>query len=448
MAHHLVVDGVSWRILLTDLATAWTGGELAPVPVSFRRWALQTTATPLTGQAATRSTAPAADPLLGDRALDPAVDTVATRRELTVEVPADVTEALLTRVPAAFHARVDDVLLAAFAAAVTRWRERRGQDAGDGVLVDLEGHGRDGVDLDLSETVGWFTSMHSVRLHAAGEPARLLKSVKEQLRAVPDGPDADGPAAQLAFNYLGRFGDQGGGDFTPAGDGPALGGGADPGLPLAHAVTLNALSHEHADGQRLRAMWSWAGDLLTEAEVRDLADEFTTALHTVAAAGAGGFTPSDFPLVSLTIEDVEQLESAYPDLTDVLPLAPPQEGLLFHALVDEVDVYTAQIRLDLDGELDPDRLHRAAQAVLDRHDNLRVAFHHEGLDEPVQVVRAEVRVPWRQDDLTGRAAEADSIAAAERDEPFDLTVAPLLRWRLLRLGAGRHRLVLTSHHLL
>ncbi len=169
---------------------------------------------------------------------------------------------------------------------------------------------------------------------------------------------------------------------------------------------------------------------------------------TTSSVEPGRVHTERFPARSLTIEDVEQLESAYPDLTDVLPLAPPQEGLLFHALVDEVDVYTAQIRLDLDGELDPDRLHRAAQAVLDRHDNLRVAFHHEGLDEPVQVVRAEVRVPWRQDDLTGRAAEADSIAAAERDEPFDLTVAPLLRWRLLRLGAGRHRLVLTSHHLL
>ena len=161
----------------------------------------------------------------------------------------------------------------------------------------------------------------------------------------------------------------------------------------------------------------------------------------------GRFHAERLPARPLTIDDVEQLESAYPNLTDVLPLAPPQEGLLFHALVDEVDVYTAQIRLDLDGELNPDRLRQAAQAVLDRHDNLRVAFHHEGLDEPVQVVRAEVRAPWRQDDLpAGRRKPTPSRRPTR--EPFDLTVAPLLRWRLLRLDAGRQRLILTSHHLL
>ncbi|MCO8273927.1 amino acid adenylation domain-containing protein [Actinoplanes sp. TRM 88003] len=421
MAHHLVVDGVSWRILLADLETAWAGGDLGPVPVSFRRWAeLTAVAPPVSVEAA------GAGP--GDRALDRSVDTVATRRELTVEIPAEVTEAVLTRLPAAFHAGADDVLLAAFAAAVARWRP----EIGDGVLVDVEGHGRDGTDLDLSETVGWFTRMRAFRLHPAGDPVRLVKGVKEQLRAA-----AVDAVAPFAFNYLGRFG-----------GGPVLSGGADPGLPLAHAVTLNALSHDGLDGSRLRAMWSWAGELLTETDVRDLADRFTAELHTLAAVAVGGFTPSDFPLVTLGPDDVEQLETAYPDLTDVLPLAPPQEGLLFHALVDEVDVYTAQIRLDLDGDLDPERLRRAAQEVLDRHDNLRVAFHHEGLDEPVQVVRAEVGLPWRLDDLTGRAEQADSVAAAERAEPFDLTAAPLLRWRLLRLGRARHRLLLTSHHLL
>ncbi|MEK8169895.1 condensation domain-containing protein [Streptomyces sp. M19] len=160
--------------------------------------------------------------------MDPARDTAATARSLTVALSAPVTDAVLSRVPAAFNASVDDVLLTALTVAVAA---RHGAAP---VLVDLEGHGRHDVvaGLDLARTMGWFTSVHPVRLDpgpvdwdglwAAGPAAgRLLKRVKEQLRAVPDhglghgllrylNPDtapelAALPAPQIGFNYLGRF---------------------------------------------------------------------------------------------------------------------------------------------------------------------------------------------------------------------------------------------------
>ncbi|MCO8273926.1 amino acid adenylation domain-containing protein [Actinoplanes sp. TRM 88003] len=326
-AHHLVVDGVSWRILLADLATAWSGGELAPAPTSFRGWARLEAAKTVPADEAPfwRETLGAAEPPVGRRPLDPARDTMATRQELTVEVPADVTEALLTRVPAAFHAKVDEVLLAGFAAAVTRWRERRGDGAGPGVLLDLESHGRTGEGLDLSETVGWFTSVYPVRLHAAGEPGALLKAVKEQLRSVPDGgggygrlrygPDAaqwaERPAPQFAFNYLGRFGDHREGEFSPV----AVGGGGDPRQPLTHAVTLDALTRDHADGPRLHATWSWPVRVLSAAEVRGLADEFLAALRALAETQDGGLTPSDL-LVRLSQEQIDALGALSTDTAD------------------------------------------------------------------------------------------------------------------------------------
>ncbi|MEZ3183284.1 hypothetical protein KYY02_32915, partial [Streptomyces pimonensis] len=179
VVHHLAVDGVSWRILLPDLRQAWesaaAGGpvRLDPVGTSFRRWA---------GLLGERAQDPALleelpywtetfanpEPPLGSRPLNPVQDTAGTARRLTVTLPGAYTAPLLSSVPAAFHGGVDDVLLGALALAVRQWRETRGVDAGGGVLVDLEGHGRDGdragAEVDLSRTVGWFTRVHPVRL--------------------------------------------------------------------------------------------------------------------------------------------------------------------------------------------------------------------------------------------------------------------------------------------
>ncbi|MER5218755.1 condensation domain-containing protein, partial [Streptomyces sp. NPDC002838] len=175
--HHLVVDGVSWRILLPDLAAAWgrvSSGEepvLPEVGTSVRRWthALQDEAASETRVAELplwRAMVDGPDPLLGRRALDPALDVADTADHIWVRLPARVTEALLTVVPTAFRGQVNDGLLAGLALAVAKWRQARGVTESS-ALIRLEGHGREeGVvpGADLSRTVGWFTSMFPVRL--------------------------------------------------------------------------------------------------------------------------------------------------------------------------------------------------------------------------------------------------------------------------------------------
>ncbi|MEU2794174.1 amino acid adenylation domain-containing protein [Streptomyces sp. NPDC007100] len=142
-------------------------------------------------------------------------------------------------------------------------------------------------------------------------------------------------------------------------------------------------------------------------------------------------------------------------IEDILPLAPLQEGLLFHTLYDEAgpDTYVIQRSLDVDGALDTAALKAAAQALLTRHPSLRVAFRHQGLSRPVQLVPREVRLPWQETDLSGlgpaeRTAEADRIAAGDAARRFDMTKPPLIRFTLLKLGDELHRLVLTMHHIL
>ncbi|MEU4639497.1 non-ribosomal peptide synthase/polyketide synthase [Micromonospora sp. NPDC023814] len=501
--HHLVVDGVSWRVLLPDLAQAWTAvaaGEpvvLPPGGTSFRRWATALRAASADPARAAEAERWAAmlrepEPLIGGRPLDVTRDTAQTLRTLNLELPPAVAGPLLSSVPAALHARVNDVLLAALALAVTQWRRSRGQDSHAGVLVDLEGHGRGELlpGADLSRTVGWFTSLYPVRLTGAPADAtgrwapqaldRTVAAVKDLLAGLPDdglgygilryGGAAAGarlagsPRPQIGFNYLGRIGSgsaDGGGEWQPD---PALAAlGTDRGgeLPPAHAIELNLFAQDGSDGPRLITSLTWPQTLLGEADVRELGELWQRAARALvdraAAPGVGvaARAASDFPLVTLGADEIAQLLGQHPGAADLLPLAPLQKGLLFHTLFDEnaPDVYMVQTVLDITGPLDSAALRAAAGVLLRRHDNLRAAFCHEGLREPVQVILAEVDTPWREVDLTGLpeaeiAAEADRLTREDRRTRFDLGRAPLLRFTLLRTGPQQHRFIVSTHHIL
>ncbi|WTL34041.1 amino acid adenylation domain-containing protein [Nocardia sp. NBC_01503] len=161
------------------------------------------------------------------------------------------------------------------------------------------------------------------------------------------------------------------------------------------------------------------------------------------------------PLVRLDEADLERLRHTYPAMSDIWPLTPLQSGMLFHALLAEssVDAYMTQFSVDLGGEIDIARLHTVAQAVLDRHVNLRVVFAQDAHGEPIQVVLDEVEVPWRYLDLgDGEPYEPDAktawLMAADLAAHFDMAAGPLLRFTLVRVAPGRYRLWVTSHHIL
>ena len=238
--HHLAVDGVSWRIVLEDLNIAWAqhhSGQPVVLPAagtSFARWssllAEHARAAAVVEQADTWkqvAAVPAALP-----APQPELDTYASAGHLSVSLDSETTRMLLGEVPAAFHAGIQDILLIAFGLA---WAEFLGT-GGAPIGIDVEGHGRAeelAADVDLSRTVGWFTTKYPVSLTVgglgwaqviAGEAAlgTVIKDAKEQLRALPDpltygllrylNPDVElaGSDPPIGFNYLGRLGAAGG----------------------------------------------------------------------------------------------------------------------------------------------------------------------------------------------------------------------------------------------
>ncbi|MEV4312842.1 amino acid adenylation domain-containing protein [Actinocrispum sp. NPDC049592] len=339
VVHHWVMDGVSWRILLPDLA-AGEQGEVPAIGTPFGPWSESLHKEDRTGELPLwTSIMDGPDPLLGSRPLNPLQDLASVQR-VTLRLPVEKTTPLLTTVPAAFHAGINDVLLTALALAVTEWR-----GSGTDVLVALEGHGREEQigDVDLSRTLGWFTSIFPVRLDLgavnradalAGGPdaGTALKLIKEQLRAIPDhgigygvlrhlNPDTAKVLAgfgtpQISFNYLGRFSVATGQDWTALPGAGVLEGGFDTAMPVTpYSLEINAFTADGPDGPELRVTWAFPAELFTEDAVRALAQGWFAALDALvthaAGPGAGGHTPSDLGLTGLSQEEIDELEAEW-----------------------------------------------------------------------------------------------------------------------------------------
>ncbi|MEU1948118.1 amino acid adenylation domain-containing protein [Streptomyces sp. NPDC020125] len=473
-AHHLVVDAVSWRIVLEDLDTAYrqlaAGREVEPgaKTTSFRTWARRLSEHTAAGGFDAERDHWAA----GDDCTDLPTDgegpgTAAFEEEVTVRLGAEETRLLLQEVPGAYRTRVNDVLLCALGRVLARWTGR------DRVAVALEGHGREEIfeGVDLSRTVGWFTSMYPVVLETpAGRGLeRTLKTVKERLRAIPgnglgygalrhlSGAAASGlPATpKISFNYLGQQ------DWEPpAADGllHALTGGLEGDMsPEADRPHLLDVIGRVAD-RRLELNWSYSRSLHRRATVRRLAEEMVEELRAIVRLctrpDAGGRTPSDFPLAALDQATVDRLAGDGRDVADIHPLTPTQSGLLFHALAQrDQGLYVEQATFVLDGVADCGVLAAAWQHVVDRTPVLRGEVVVHDVAEPLMVVRRTAVVPVEELDWTGhtedeRTAALERLLEQDRARGIDLAAAPLLRVTLARLSPGEVRVLWTFHHVL
>jgi amino acid adenylation domain-containing protein/non-ribosomal peptide synthase protein (TIGR01720 family) len=469
--HHLAVDGVSWRILLADLRTAYAqlqAGEavaLPPKTTSCHEWA-----TRLVRHARSPALRAQLDYWL-DIASTPAglpcdfpggANTVAHLLHATLKLDRTRTQRLLQEAPAAYRTHVNDLLLTALGRALCNWT------GGERIRIDLEGHGREDLfdDVDLSRTVGWFTSLYPVSLEPQGDVGTALGRVKETLRRVPDrglgfgvlkylGDDADQHAlgsiepSRVVFNYLGQF-DQSF-DATsvwqPATE--AVGHSQDEGAPLPHDLSI---SGKVLDGA-LTLSVGYSGERYRANTVEGLIDAIRVELKRViehCTSGNTGATPSDFELISITQNELDRLPLTLNNVADIYPLSPMQSGMLFHTLyAPGSSVYLNQLRADIDG-LDVARFSAAWAAVTARHDILRTGFVPQG-EGWLQWVARSVELPLKHHDLRGRhdlAAALDDMASADLKQGFDVTHAPLQRLALVRVDTHRYHFMWTHHHVL
>ncbi|QOY92809.1 non-ribosomal peptide synthase/polyketide synthase [Massilia sp. UMI-21] len=478
VVHHLVVDIVSWGPMLEDLQTAYAqlrDGVPVVLPAkttSFKSWSERLLAY---GQSAAaqdeaaywldlpwhRSPALPVDHAGGG-------NEVAAAGTIELVLGADETEALLRDVPGVYHTHINDALLAAVAIAFAEWT------GGPALSVALEGHGREDLfhDVDLSRTVGWFTSMYPALLDLGGarDPGAVLKAVKEQLRGVPNRGIGFGvlsylagderiralPQPEVSFNYLGQLGDA-------ISSGKLLTIAREDSGPLRSArgerKQLIDIEASVIDG-RLHMGWTYGAALHDESTIARLAARCVAALQELIAhcsTSEGGYTPSDFPLVRLdqpALDAIVAMLGGAKAVQDVYPLSPLQQGMLFHCqYMPHAPLYVTTLSWRFTGPLDASAFQRAWQHVVDRHDVLRTGFVGDYLKSPLQVVMRRAAVPFEAHDWSDmpEAASMERLLAlqkSDRERGFDVMRAPLMRLSLVKTAPQVHYMLWTHHHII
>ncbi|HYO54957.1 non-ribosomal peptide synthetase [Archangium sp.] len=475
--HHLVVDTVSWRLLLEDIESAYQQlqhGSHVALPAkttSFQSWSRRLQAHAHSAQLAAEL------PLWLDEARQHVAplptdasgpNTHASGRAVSVSLDAEETKLLLQEVTSAWRARIQEVLLTALAQTLCEWT---GQSR---VLVDVEGHGReelfDGV--DLSRTVGWFTCVAPVLLPAGGSAGESLRAVRDSLRRLPHNGIGRGllewlgppevarrlqaqPSAQVVFNYLGQFDTAASASrlFSLASEpmGPAL-------SPSGSRLHVLDVSGSVFQG-RLQLAIGYSTHLHHAATIESLAQRFLHHLRTLIALRtseeARRFSPGDFPLAALSQKSLDTvLRQAGSDVEDLYPLTPTQQGMLFHALLaPKSATYFEQLSWLVTSWLDLPAFLRAWKLCLHRHTILRSSFHWEGLDAPLQVVHSQVELPfelldWSHLPAAEQQARFEQLLLEDKHRGIDLRRAPLVRLTAIRLAEERLRFLWSHHHLL
>ncbi|MGB7487482.1 MAG: condensation domain-containing protein, partial [Phormidesmis sp.] len=359
--------------------------------------------------------------------------------------------------------------------------------------LELEGHGREQIapNVDLSRTVGWFTTTYpvSLQISEAADLGESIKSIKEQLRQIPNRGIGYGllrysadekiqaqlkafAPAEILFNYLGQQQQQPNREKdTQLGNVRSLldidlGTLRSPDNPRSHPLEINAWI---ANGQ-LTLKWTYDAECYQPSVITNVAHRYLDTLKALIAhctahcatryisGERSGYTPSDFPDLDLDQAQLNRFVEHLPgqiqnNIEAIYPLAPLQTAFLWNSLQTSAQAGLLHMRGTLHGQLDLDRLQQAWQQIVSRHAALRTSVHWEATQNPLQVVSKQIDTPWQQ--LDWQAYAPHEIAERltkflERDRTlgFDLTQAPLNRIALIRTGDRTHELIWTCHHLM
>ncbi|EKS9796440.1 MULTISPECIES: non-ribosomal peptide synthetase [Burkholderia] len=481
--HHAIVDGVSWRILLDDLDTAYRAAcERAPVRLSqpglrADAWAARLAraatepASPFAAEAAYWAGMAQGDDIVPDH--PDAAATNADAAAVVQTIDAALTRAALTDAHAAYRTQTIELLGAALARALA------GTSGAASCRVELEGHGREALfdDVDASRTIGWLTSHYPVTLPVAATASDTLRAVKDTLRAVPHKGLGFGvlahygdaatraalaavPRPRVTFNYLGQFDAPRDATLVPRFGGTGVE--RDPQGPLGNTLAIHAYLDTDRDGARtLKVHWVYGAPQFERATIDAFAERFAAALRELVDACAsrvahrgGGATPGDFPLAQaagLTQAAIERTPLDWRTIDDVYPLSPMQQGILFHALFAPGHASYVNQLVATATALDADRFAAAFDASIARHDILRTSVMPDEA-APLQCVHRHARMPVEQLDWRTRGdtfdADFDTWLAADRARGFDWREPPLMRLTLIRVTDDAWRVVWTRHHVL
>ncbi len=475
--HHLVIDGISWRIFLEDLQLLFEQlgqGEtlsLPPKTDSFQLWAEQ-----LHARANSEAMLPEltywsapnmfdAHPLPTEKLKDQGI------QQFTFQLGHEQTQQLRTQVHRAYATEMNPILLSALSLAVERvWGIQQ-------LAVMQEGHGREELfpDLNISRTIGWFTSLFPVVLDntvAPNDIGGLIRETKRRLKMLPNRGIGYGMIKQLReegksllpleepnvlFNYLGVF------------EAPALeeallqtvdadlGHSSHPDNKPTFPLMITALVEE---GQ-LEVSFQYNSALFAEAKIEQFVEQYEVQLQRLIQhclevpyeKQTEDLTYSDLP-ISVLANLQQKYRNQGHEIQDVYPLSPMQEAMYFQALANPGSTaYFYQASYPLKGYLQLDLVEQSLHQLMDRHDVLRTVFQDKISDRNLQIVLTDLKSPIQYVDLqkktpTQQTEAINTFLAEDRQNLFDLSSGPLVRVAILQKTNDQFVLVFTSHHIL
>ncbi|MGB8193181.1 MAG: amino acid adenylation domain-containing protein [Chitinophagaceae bacterium] len=474
VAHHLVVDGVSWRILLEDISALYEQSlngqafDLPPKTDSFKLWAQQLHEYAKSDDCRIERNYWIANSIQKNELLPLALTGLPeeTRRE-AFELSTQQTQYLLTRVNHAYRTEVNDILLASLADAFS------GVFGIDKIWIALEGHGRQGkVKADINRTVGWFTSIYPAGLDASkkNDTGMHIRCIKEQLRSVPEKGAGYGilkyinkekefveqPSPQVLFNYLGQLdGEAGEAGFTLASEN--AGNNMHPAEKILYPIVITAMVLD----EKLQLSCRYDASVVKPDTVSQLCENLKASLMRIVdhcrQRTHTQITPADLVSPIVTMDQLDEINKKYENLcgsslADLYPLSPMQEGMLFHELLDNRSgAYIYQVSYRIRGKVDVQAVAQTAELLVKRHDILRTVFHFKNTDNLLQVVLANKPVEFsyhplnEQGDTERRLKE---FLQNDKDKAFDLEKDSLFRLAVLKVAADEYVFVWTCHHIL
>ncbi|MBA6304371.1 non-ribosomal peptide synthase/polyketide synthase [Colwellia sp. MB02u-14] len=477
--HHLVIDGVSWRILLDDLFSFYNQAksgqtiELQAKSTSVLDWSHGLAEYAMSSKVvqqlgywkaiANNSYAPI------PQDFENGSNTVDSTERLSFELDIADTTALLKKIPEVYRTRINDILLTALSQTLCNWMDS------ETCLISLEGHGRELVNdsFDVSRTVGWFTNLFPVALPACSNDMRQsILSIKEHLRSIPNNGIGYGALRylhsddevraslvvnpEITFNYLGQFDNL---DASKSWLSSAT-------EEKAPNQDLNGKRHSLIDvggavfNGKFQITWSYSNAYFDSATIEKLGSDYIQALKSIVLHCqeplSGGVSPSDYPLLNITQSQIDTIQSVpqWRLTKDAYPLSPMQEGILFHErLSPDESVYFNQLSGIVEGELDIEHFKNCWQKLIERHDILRTRFIWEGIDAPVQLIEKSAVMPitiedWQTYSSEEQQEKLEEYLTKDRASGFDFQQAPLMRVALIQLSETSYYLVWSRHHLL
>ncbi|ODB35868.1 hypothetical protein BB427_16300 [Pseudoalteromonas sp. BMB] len=480
VCHHLVIDGVSWRVLMKDLEQAaqlYANNE--PLKLDPKTSSLQTWQKKLTQYANSESLLlekPYWLKQLQSSSEQPAPEFLETlpqgvtsSSKMVLSVAS--TQAFLRQCNPRFKTHINESLLACLLRAWHQWTNL------PTMPLSVESHGREPLfnDVDITETLGWFTTVYPLVLSSEikGDFVSLLQSVKMACRETPNNGIGYGVLWALAkepeimslhhqtyhqnvlFNYQGNSEsatnvEQG---FSVAKEGAG-----------ATQCELNQLSHMlHADGAVIdgQLTFSFTSQCIEQRRLDSLSELFLSCLNEAVdycKPSNDGFVaplvPQDFPNSRLSQSDLCEIRAVHPVIDRLYVSTPLQRGMLYHSLLDKSGTqYTTVSHFDFSGQLHINHFKQALQIAIERHDILRTCFVGLDLDLPHQLVTSHVNTPFEVKDWRNRQDGDINAALAEFKEQekakgIDYSHAPLMRFALILLPNQRYQFVWVYHHLL